>query len=275
MPLTTFVLVLGAAFIHAFWNLIVVQARDRLATTAIVFLFGALAAVPFAIARWHVEPPAWPLIALSCALELLYFALLVAAYDRADMSLVYPIARGSAPVIVLVLSVVLIGATTTAMQVVGVILVGTGVVIVRGLRGGASWRHVGLALAVATSIAAYVVVDKEGVRYADPITYGTLILLVPGAIAVGYVLARRGGAARLRTSLNGRSALGGVLSMSAYALVLIALTGAPAASVSAVRESSVVIAAFLGAVVLRERGGWERIVGSLVVLVGVALVVLG
>ncbi|HEV3486001.1 MAG TPA: DMT family transporter [Vicinamibacterales bacterium] len=274
MPLTTLTIVLFAAFIHALWNLVVVQARDRTATTVIVIVFGAAVAVPFAIARWHVEAEAWPYIVLSSALELVYFALLVAAYERADMSLVYPIARGSAPVIVLALSVGLVGAPTSVAQVCGVALVAIGVFVVRGIRGGASWRHVGLALAVGLSIAAYVVVDKEGVRYADPITYGTLILGIPGIAAVAYVVAR-GGLARLRDSFNARSAIGGVFSMAAYALVLIALTTAPAASVAAVRESSVVIAALLGAVVLKERGGPERVIGSVMVLVGVALVVAG
>ena len=274
MTLPTFALVAVAALIHALWNLIVVQSRDRTATTAIVIIFGVIAALPLAILLWRVEAAAWPFIFLSSALELVYFALLVAAYERADMSLVYPIARGSAPVLVLALSVSLAGAPTTAGQVAGVALVAAGVFVVRGLRGGASWRHVLLALAVGLAIASYVVVDKEGVKYADPITYGTLILGIPGIVAVALVVFR-GGVSRLRAAFDWRSALGGVFSIAAYALVLIALTTAPAASVTAVRESSVVIAAFLGAVVLKEKGGWERVTGSIIVLVGIAFVVLG
>jgi drug/metabolite transporter (DMT)-like permease len=274
MTLPTLALVLGAAFIHALWNLIVVAARDRTATTTIVILFGALVFAPIAIARWDVQPEAWPYIALSSLLELVYFALLVSAYERADLSLVYPIARGSAPVLVLALAVAFTGAQTSALQVAGVALVAVGVFIVRGIRGGAHWKHVALALGVALAIASYVVVDKEGVRYADPITYGTLILGIPGIFATAFVLGR-GGARRLVDAFNWRSALGGVFSMLAYTLVLIALTTAPAAAVSAVRESSVVIAAFLGAVVLKEKSGPERIVGSIIVLVGVVLVVLG
>lgn len=274
MTLPTLALVLFAAVIHAIWNLIVVQSRDRIATTAVVIVFGAIAALPVALLLWRVEPQAWVYIALSSALELVYFALLVAAYERADMSLVYPIARGSAPVFVLAMAVAFLGAPTSAAQIIGVALVAVGVSVVRGLRGGASWRNVVLALCVGLSIAAYVVVDKEGVRYADPITYGTLILGIPGIVAVAFVAAR-GGAGRLRRAFDWRSALGGVFSIAAYALVLIALTSAPAASVAAVRESSVVIAALLGAVVLKERGGSERVIGSVIVLVGVALVVAG
>ena len=274
MPLQTLLLVLCAAVVHALWNLIVVQSRDRTATTTIVILFGALVFAPLAIVFWNVQAQAWPYIVLSSALELVYFVLLVAAYERADLSLVYPIARGSAPVLVLVLSVVLVGAPTSAAQIAGVALVGVGVFVVRGIRGGAHWKHVALALAVALAIASYVVVDKEGVKYADPVTYGVLILGIPGIVATGFVLGR-GGPRRLAAAFNWRSALGGVFSMLAYTLVLIALTTAAAASVSAVRESSVVIAAILGAVVLKEKSGPGRVVGSVIVLVGVALVVLG
>src|SRR3954449_1321518 len=166
MTLPTLAIVLLAAFIHAFWNLIVVQARDRTATTTIVIIFGALLFLPLALLRWDVQPQAWPYIALSSALELVYFALLVAAYQRADLSLVYPIARGSAPVIVLALAVAFTGAATSVLQVAGVALVAVGVFVVRGIRGGARWQHVALALAVALAIASYVVVDKEGVQYA-------------------------------------------------------------------------------------------------------------
>src|SRR4051794_27320117 len=214
MTLPTLAIVLAAAFIHALWNLIVVAARDRTATTTIVIIFGALLFVPLAVARWDVQPQAWPYIALSSVLELVYFALLVSAYERADLSLVYPIARGSAPVIVLALAVAFTGAPTSAEQVAGVALVAAGVFVVRGIRGGAHWRHVALALAVALAIASYVVVDKEGVQFADPITYGVLILGIPGIIATAFVLFR-GGAPRLAAAFNWRSALGGFFSMAA------------------------------------------------------------
>ena len=118
------------------------------------------------------------------------------------MSLVYPIARGMAPVIVLIVSVVVLGVATSPAQAAGVALVGVGVILVRGLRGGARWSDVAMALAVATSIAGYTLVDKEGVRYADPVTYVTLILVAP-AIASLLFVASRGGTQRLRDSFGG------------------------------------------------------------------------
>ncbi len=274
MALPTLLIVLAAAAIHAFWNLVIARAQDTQATTAVALAIGVLVALPFAVLRWNVQPQAWPFIIASAILELAYLSLLVAAYQRAEMSLVYPIARGMAPVIVLVVSFTLLGIGSSVTQAAGVGLVGVGVVLVRGLRGGARWSHVALALAVAAFIAAYTLVDKEGVKYADPITYVTLIL-IPPSIALVAIVAWQGGTARVRAALSPMVLVGGVASISAYGLVLIALTTTAAASVAAVRELSVVIAAFLGAVVLREKVGPSRLAGSVVVVLGVALVVTG
>lgn len=274
MALTTLALVLAAALIHAFWNLVIARADDTQATTALALAIGVIVAVPLAVLRWNVRPEAWPFIAASSAVELVYFWLLTNAYGRAEMSLVYPIARGSAPVIVLVVSVALLGAATSVGQAAGVGLVGLGVVLVRGLRRGARWSDVAMALAVAAAIASYTLIDKQGVQYADPITYVVLILIVPAIASLAFV-ASRGGVARLRNSLSPLTLAGGVASIAAYGLVLIALTTAAAASVAAVREVSVVFAAVAGAVVLNERVGVSRLAGSVVVALGVALVVAG
>ncbi len=274
MALTTLAIVLAAAAIHAFWNLVIARARDTQATTALAIAIGVVVAIPFAVLRWDVRPEAWPFIAASSALELVYFWLLTTAYRRAEMSLVYPIARGTAPVLVLLVSVFALGVATSLTQAAGVGLVGLGVVLVRGLRRGARWSDVAMALAVAVLIAGYTLVDKEGVRYADPVAYVTLILILPAIASIAFV-ASRGGVERLRVALSPLAFLGGVASIAAYGLVLIALTTAPAASVAAVREVGVVFAAILGAVVLKERVGLSRLAGSVAVALGVALVVAG
>src|SRR5205807_9216230 len=102
-------------------------------------------------------------------LQLTYFVLLTAAYGRADLSFVYPIARGSAPVLVLVAGVVVLGVGASAAQVAGVLLVAGGVLLVRGIGGQARAADLALALAVAGCIAAYTLVDKYGIRYASPV----------------------------------------------------------------------------------------------------------
>ena len=274
MPLTAVAIALGAAVVHAFWNLVVARARDTQAVTAVAIAVGVIAAAPFAILRWRVEPEAWPFIAASSVLELVYFWLLTTAYRRAEMSLVYPIARGTAPVIVLVVSVAALGVATSLAQAAGVALVGLGVVLVRGLRTGARWSDVALALAVAVSIAGYTLVDKEGIRYADPITYVTLILIAPAIASVAFIYSR-GGADRIRAAVGPATVASGIATVAAYALVLVALSMAPAASVAAVREVSVVIAVALGALLLKERVGPARVAGAVVVVLGVALIVTG
>ena len=209
MPLTALVIALGAAVVHALWNLVVARSEDNQATTAVAIAVGVAVAAPFALLRWHVEPAAWPFIAASSVLELVYFYLLTTAYRRAEMSLVYPIARGSAPVIVLIVSVAVLGVATSIPQALGVAMVGLGVILVRGMRGGAKWSDVALALAVATAIAGYTLVDKEGVKYADPVTYVTLILIVPAIVSVAFV-ASRGGVARVRKAIKRDAVITGI-----------------------------------------------------------------
>ena len=133
MPLSAFLLALAAAFVHALWNLLLARARDPEAPAAVALLTAVVVFAPVLAFAWELEAEAWPYIAASSVLELVYFALLGAAYRRADVSVVYPLARGVAPVLVLVVGVVALGAETTAVQALGVCLVGVGVLLVRGL----------------------------------------------------------------------------------------------------------------------------------------------
>ncbi|HVQ23471.1 MAG TPA: EamA family transporter [Candidatus Saccharimonadia bacterium] len=273
MPPLALALVLGAACLHAFWNLVIARAADTRATTALALAIGVVAALPLALLRWDVQAEAWPYIAASSVIELVYFWLLTAAYGRADLSLVYPIARGSAPVIVLLVSVAFLGAMTSVGQIAGVLLVGAGVYLVRGRSAKTRASDVALALAVAASIAAYTLVDRYGVRYADPVTYVVLILVAPAVVTI-LAVARNGGFRRLHASFMPITVLGGIASVAAYGLVLAALLLAPVASVAATREVSVVIATGFGALILGERVEPARWLGSVVVVVGVALLAL-
>jgi drug/metabolite transporter (DMT)-like permease len=274
MPLTALALVLLAALLHATWNLVIAGARDIQATTALAIAIGAVIALPFAVVRWNVQPQVWPYVGLSAALEIAYFWLLTTAYGRAEMTLTYPIARGGAPVIVLLVAVLVLGETVSVTQAVGVGLVGAGVVLVRGLKAGARWRDVLFALVIASVIASYTLVDNQGVRFADPIAYLFLILL-PLAFIGPLFVAAQGGVGRLRLAL-GRQALAGALASTAtYALVLTAFTIASAPAVAAVREVGVVFATIGGALFLHERVRPARYLGAVAVALGVALVVAG
>jgi drug/metabolite transporter (DMT)-like permease len=258
--------------VHAVWNLLLAGARDSQAATGVAMAIGCLAFAPVAALTWDVRDGAVPFLVASAALELLYFAFLALGYSRFELSAVYPLARGSAPVIVLVVSVTALGASLSGGQVLGVLLVAGGILLVRGLRGGRR-EELLLALAVGAAIAGYTLVDKEGLRHAAPLPYLELVLVVPAIVYVG-VLASRGGRERLAAQLTVSTALAGVGMFAAYALTLAALRLAAAAPVAAVRETSIVIATALGALVLHERVGRTRVAGALVIVAGVAAIAL-
>jgi len=268
MPLDAFALALGSAFLHALWNLILGRERDPEAATAIALVVSVVVFAPVAVLRWDAVSDVWPYIVVTSCLQLLYFGLLATAYRHAEVSVVYPIARGLAPVLVLIVGVTLLGTGVGAAQAVGVCLVGLGILLVRGLGSGASLGSgAAYGVAVAACIAAYTLVDKDGIEYADPVVYLELSM-VPATI--GYVCVL------LATSRGApQAAAAGILSFVAYALVLAALLLAPAASVAAVRETSVLIAALLAAPMLGERVGPGRLVGAALVVGGVSLIALG
>ena len=270
MPLSAFALALAAAFVHALWNLLLARADDPEAAAAVALVTGVIVFAPVAAAWWEIEADALPYVAASSLLELVYFALLGAAYRRAEVSVVYPLARGIAPVLVLVAGVLALGADTTATQAVGVCLVGLGVLLVRGLRRPADASGVLFGLAIACSIAAYTLVDDEGIRFANAVTYLELTLVVP---AIGYAagIAAVKGRPALRAELGAASVVAGLGMWVAYCLVLVALARAEAAPVAAVRETSVVIATVGAALFLRERVGPGRLAGAVLVAAGVAL----
>lgn len=270
MPVSAFLLALAAAFVHALWNLLLARARDPEAAGAVALLVAVVVFAPLAALRWEIESEAWPYIAASSLLELVYFALLGAAYRRAEVSVVYPLARGLAPVLVLVVGVLALDAESSAAQAGGVVLVGVGVLLVRGLRRPAAASGVLFGLAIACSIAAYTLVDDEGIRYANAVTYLELVLVVP---AIGYALGVGWfkGRATLRQELSAATVAAGLGMWVAYGLVLAALARAEAAPVAAVRETSVVIATVGAALFLHERVGPARVAGAVLVAAGVAL----
>jgi drug/metabolite transporter (DMT)-like permease len=270
MPASALALALGAAFLHAFWNLLLARARDVEAATAVALVAGIVAFAPVAALAWEAEPEVWPFLAVTSLLQLTYFVLLTAAYGRADLSFVYPIARGSAPVLVLVAGIVVLGEGASTAQVAGVLLVAGGVLLVRGVGGRARAGDLVLALGIAACIAAYTLLDQRGIRYASPVVYQELSM-IPAAVGFLVLTLRRRGGQRVREAIGPASIAAGLATFGAYVLVLAALSRASAASVAAVRETSVVIATALAAPLLRERVGVPRLAGAILVVAGVAL----
>ncbi len=278
MPLDAFALALGSAFLHAVWNLILGRERDPEAASAIALISSVVLFAPVAIWRFDADSGVWPFIAVTSMLQLAYFAALATAYRHADVSVVYPIARGLAPVLVLLVGVSFLGAGASAGQAVGVCLVGLGVLLVRGVGSGhADGRRVGAAfgVAVASCIAAYTLVDKHGIEHASPVVYLELGMLPATIGYVGFLLVTEHGPTRVRAAARPLPAVAGILSFVAYALVLAALLRASAAAVASVRETSVLIAAFLAAPLAGERVGPGRLSGAALVVAGVALIAAG
>jgi drug/metabolite transporter (DMT)-like permease len=257
-------LALAAAGLHALWNLLLARERDTEAIVAVSLVVFVVALAPLAVATWRVEGAAVPYLVASGGLELTYVALLAAAYRRFELSLVYPLARGLAPVLALVIVVVVVGTSPSGGEIGGVAAVAVGILLVRGARRSA--RGSGLAVLIAAAIAGYTVVDRYGIRHANAAPYLLLVMLGP---AIAYPLSV--GRARLAAAARPVAAVIGVASAATYLLVLLALRLASAPSVSAVRETSVVIAVVLARVFLQEPVGVRRLAGAATVVGGVVL----
>lgn len=271
MPADALALALAAAVLHAGWNVLLRGSEDVEARTAVVLALSLLLFAPAAAATWSVSWAVAPYVAASAAFEGAYFGLLVAAYRRRELSVVYPVARGSAPLFVLLGTAVVLARHVSVDGAVGVCLVAAGVVLVRGLRRGA--EGVLVALAIGCAIAGYTLVDKDGLHHAAALPYLELVMAPVGLVAVPVVAARRG-IRGLEAEVGWGALVTAAASFGAYALVLAALRLAPAPEVAAVRETSVVLAALLAAVFLREPVGPKRLAGAVAVAGGVALIAL-
>jgi drug/metabolite transporter (DMT)-like permease len=266
VPASALGLALGAAFLHAVWNLLLRGSRDAEAATAVSVLIFVAVLAPIAAVTWDVDGDVWRVAVPSGLLELAYVALLGAAYRRFELSLVYPVARGLAPVAALVIALVVVRTHFSVAEAVGVLVVAAGVLLVRGasVRGGTA-----IGVLIACVIGAYTVIDRYGIRHADAPSYALFVMLAAAVAYPPFV-----GARRVRAALSPVTVAVGVLSAAAYLLVLLALRHASAPAVSAVRETGVVIATVLAAAILREHVTRARFLGAIVVAVGVAVLAL-
>lgn len=273
MPAHAVYIVLFAALLSASWNAIVKGSDDTLLTTIMITsaagTFAALA-LPF------LPQPAlasWPFIGASVLLQTLYYALLVAAYRSGDMSHVYPIMRGTAPLIVAALSAALIGETVAGARWLGIGLICGGVLGLALHRPAQSIPHrpaTAFALGNACVIAGYTMIDGLGVRRSGaPVAYALWIFLLSGIelLLWASLWRRRQFAAQLR----GRWPLGlagGAATVVSYTLALWAMTVAPVALVAALRETSIVFATLISALLLKERVTPQRLACTGLIIAG-------
>jgi drug/metabolite transporter (DMT)-like permease len=292
MPLDVIGLLVFAGLLHSVGNLLAKRGADAQAYLWLVLLVVALVGlVPSLIyltifAATPLPAVGWALVALSGALEALYYFVLGRAYQAGDFSLVYPLARGSAPIFATLIALAVLRELPSWGGVAGILLIVCGVYLLhipavdrKGLVAplaalrGASGAVSRLALLVGLVIGGYSTVDKRGVTYTSPVLYLYLILAVACALLAPYMLVARRRAVGGEWRANGRRiVLTAVFFVAAYLLVLVALRTTQVGYVSSVREVSVVFAALLGSVVLREPFAEKKTLGSLLIFAGIVCI---
>jgi len=263
--------VLGAALLHASWNALIKSSRDVQLDTALVAFCGSIATVPFLPFVAPPEAAAWPWIGASVVIHIGYFTALVGAYRAGDLSHGYPIMRGLAPLLVAASALAWFGEAPSATVWAGIALISGGVLSLGVAGGHVSRAATFWAAGNAAIIALYTLVDASGVRAAGGaeryVVWLSLFMGMPYAL---IVFARRPGEALRYAAQNWtRGLVGGACTVSAYGIALWAMTRAPVAAVAALRETSVIFAALIGAFLLKEGDVRRRIAGAVVVAAGV------
>ncbi|HEX5794526.1 MAG TPA: DMT family transporter [Geminicoccaceae bacterium] len=270
-----FALVLGAALLHASWNALVKIGGDPFVRLAVVNLVGGLCALPFLAIVAIPASESWPYLFGSIVIHHAYYLALAYGYRFGDLSHVYPIARGIAPPLVAIVAWGFASEAPGVLGAIAVVVISGGILsLAVGADGRlAAAKPLALALATGVSIAGYTLCDGLGGRMAGDVFGYIVWLFVIDAVPFTALVALRY-RARLDEALARAwrpAALGGVLAAGAYAMVIWAMTRAPMAQVSALRETSVIMAALIGTRLLREPFGTRRVVAASLVAAGAVL----
>jgi drug/metabolite transporter (DMT)-like permease len=269
-PELLYVLVLFAAAAHAIWNGLVKRAADALLMMAAIRLVGlvfGLCVVPFV--PWP-SGSTWILLCLACVATFAYYGLLIQSYEIGDLSLVYPIARGSAPVLLTLIAFVAIDEHLASTQFAGIILISAGILVLV-IGQGTERRALGYALATGISIAAYSFLGGLGVRSsASVLGFQAWLEILTGIGVLAFAMVRRPGhiGAFAQTS-GGIGIFAGALSVGGYLAFLTAAKVLPIAPIAALRECSLIFGTVIGAVLFKEGFGTRRILAATLVAAGV------
>ena len=288
MPLSALALLLGSAILHTTWNLLVKQAGEKLMASWWGILIGSLLFVPALFVWGWPAPGIWVYILTSALMGASFFFVLPLAYNDSDFSVVYPMARGAAPALIAVWSVLFLHEQLSPGGVTGLLVIIAGLMIV----GGSGWfaqRAVGIsalsmvrpsvkgvwpALLMAVIISVYSVIDGAAVKLTNPVPHAALIYFVSAAYLTPYVFAKHGWN-ELRQefkSYHWRLVLVGALIVAAYMLALWAYRLSSVSYVGAIREMNVVIGALAGWQLLGEKFGPVRVAGSVVIFAGIVVI---
>ena len=301
MDSLVFAAVLLAAAAHAAWNAAIKRGLDPLVTTVLIAVGAGVVALPVMALAGLPAAAARPWVIASVIVHLGYFAGLIEAYRADDMSQVYPIARGSAPLLTALVSTVWLGERLGLLAWIGLLCLVAGVMLL-SLRGGGDLarqvprtrsshhiaagtvanfgigtldrRAVGFALFTALTVCAYSVIDGVGVRAAgDTLAYTAAVFLGNAVIMAAYGFARRG--PRLLAGVSGsrlKGLAGGALQFGSYGVALWAMTVAPIAVVAALRETSVLFGALIAVFVLREPLRATRVLAAVLIVAGLVMI---
>jgi drug/metabolite transporter (DMT)-like permease len=275
-PLVPALAVIAAGVLHAVWNALAKAAPDRYAGFALIGAAQGAAGLVLVLAAATPNRASWSWIAVSVALHVVYTALLARSYELGDFNQVYPLARGTGPLIVAFVAATTLGERLTVPQLAGVAAICGGLGTL-AFAGGVSRRQVGAitaAVLTGVSIAGYTLVDGVGVRHAGtPVGYSGWLFFCMGPPVVAWVWLARGRSVWPNVRAQWRLGLpGGLISVLGYGIVVWAQTRGALAAVAALRETGVVTGAIIGAVFFRERMGLPRFAAAGVVVLGVALI---
>jgi drug/metabolite transporter (DMT)-like permease len=280
----TLALIILSAIMQCTWNFFSKRSDDKQAflwlslAAAAVFFF-----VPFCVFYAPLPALGWSIALVSGCVEALYYMLLGAAYQRGDLSLIYPVARGFAPLVIVVSAPALLGETVSSLGAAGVVVIAVGIYTLH-LRSTARGdllapltalreRQSQMALVIGVVIAAYSMLDKVGVSHVPPPLYAYLVFTVPAALLAPYMLTRRREAVKAEWGKNRRTVLLVPFLMGgAYTIVLLAMKTTQVSYVSSAREVAIVFAAIAGTLLLKEPFGRMKIAGSLLIFAGVLMI---
>lgn len=284
LTLPVAMIVLLGALLHASWNALIKSSTDKSLDTALIHVLGGAVALPLVCVAGLPPQASLPYLAASITIHIGYYIALAGAYKHGDLGLTYPIMRGMAPLLVAIVSGVFIGEYLSMPGWLGVAGISIGVLVVGLSRtmfaSDAHRSALTFALSNAVIIAIYTVVDGLGVRVAtqnggSALQYVATLFLIDGFPYFVFVMWQRKSSQRADawTYMRGRwplALLGTVASLGSYGIALWAMTQAPVATVAALREVSVLFAAVLGAVFLKETFGIQRGLGTLLIVAGIA-----
>jgi len=268
---------LGSAVIHACWNLLLKTTHHRRPVVWWALIVTNLCCAGILIARPHSITPVWPLLLISATLEASYYLILTAAYKIGDFSLVYPVARGTAPGLLALWAILVLAERPSPAGVAGILCIAMGIAVV-GWSGrlGRPSKALALSFLLALVISVYSIIDGVAVRRVDPVDYTAAMFFVVTLLLTPVLMAQEGwegirGALRLEPL---RILSIGVMQLAGYLIVLWVYARAPVSYGGAIRESSILVGALLGWRFLGESFGLRRALGACVIVTGVLLIAL-